>query len=490
MRSCPVIIIIILFVINNLPAQGGQSSLFFDGSNDYVDCGADSSLDLTTSFTLQAWIRGDQANRSYARILDKFNFVARQGYNIVQLNNTGSFMFDFFTTENTKHTGGGSTIVFDNQWHFLTATYDGDTARIYIDGIMESKVAIDKKTIRKCAYTFKIGNGFDGNVWFPYHGYIDEARVWNAALDSNMVRDWMHKNITDTHPRFEDLVGYWKFDEGKGTVTNDASLNDNQGVLVNIDTLNSWSNSSIPLATGITSDLQQVAAIWAGKDSANSSILAIKRIDIKNDACIIFGHEGQDLSWTDTDIPMGLNVQSRLNRVWRVEVFDTISANVIFNISGLDMAISGQLTALTNSTPSMVNADTIHGIFDTSTGTFTVSGTELKDGNYYTLASDLNITGFGTVPAPVIPEKFALHQNSPNPFNPTTSIGYQIVADHFVDLSIYNILGQKIETLVSQRQPAGNYQVNWEANNFAGGIYYYKLDAGEYQKVLKMVLLK
>ena len=197
-----IFIVSLVFTTGNF-AQNGNSALFFDGSNDYVDCSRDTTLDLQGEFTLQAWIRGDVSNNSYARILDKFNFVARQGYNIVRQPSSNSFMLDFFTTENTKHSLGGSTIVFDNQWHFVTTTYDGDTARIYIDGILENSSPIDNKMVRPCTYSFKIGNGFDGNIWFPYRGYIDEARVWNTALESNMVRDWMHKQVISDHPKYD-----------------------------------------------------------------------------------------------------------------------------------------------------------------------------------------------------------------------------------------------------------------------------------------------
>jgi flagellar hook assembly protein FlgD len=59
-----------------------------------------------------------------------------------------------------------------------------------------------------------------------------------------------------------------------------------------------------------------------------------------------------------------------------------------------------------------------------------------------------------------------------------------------VELSIYNLLGQKVVTLVSEKQRAGYHQVEWDASGFASGIYYYKVEAGEYQDVKKMILLR
>ena len=88
------------------------------------------------------------------------------------------------------------------------------------------------------------------------------------------------------------------------------------------------------------------------------------------------------------------------------------------------------------------------------------------------------------------PSSFSLSQNLPNPFNPTTAIGYRLSAISNVDLSIYNVLGQKVVTLVSEKKKAGQYQVEWDASRFASGIYFYILRAGEYRDVKKMVLLK
>jgi hypothetical protein len=89
------------------------------------------------------------------------------------------------------------------------------------------------------------------------------------------------------------------------------------------------------------------------------------------------------------------------------------------------------------------------------------------------------------------PNEFALFQNYPNPFNPTTIINYELPITNYVDLSIYNILGQKVATLVSEKQSAGKYSVIWDAGKCAGGIYFYHIrtDKG-YIYTRKLVLLK
>ena len=93
------------------------------------------------------------------------------------------------------------------------------------------------------------------------------------------------------------------------------------------------------------------------------------------------------------------------------------------------------------------------------------------------------------------PLTFELSQNYPNPFNPSTVIRYQIPESEFVTIEVYNMLGQKINTLINDIQNAGEHSTNWDGTNIAGeqvssGIYLYKIKAGEFSAVRKMMLIK
>ena len=97
--------------------------------------------------------------------------------------------------------------------------------------------------------------------------------------------------------------------------------------------------------------------------------------------------------------------------------------------------------------------------------------------------------------APVIqwvshPKNFTLHPAYPNPFNPTTTINYGIPGNNFVSLTIYNILGQRVATLVNGMQLAGDHAAIWNAADHPSGIYFARLQTGNYTKTIKMVLLK
>ncbi len=94
-----------------------------------------------------------------------------------------------------------------------------------------------------------------------------------------------------------------------------------------------------------------------------------------------------------------------------------------------------------------------------------------------------------------VPDKFALNQNYPNPFNPTTTITFDLPNDGNTNLTIYNMLGQKVKTLFSGNQLAGRYRMVWDASNEFGhhtssGIYIYRLQSGQSVQTKKMILIK
>jgi hypothetical protein len=88
------------------------------------------------------------------------------------------------------------------------------------------------------------------------------------------------------------------------------------------------------------------------------------------------------------------------------------------------------------------------------------------------------------------PERFELRQNYPNPFNPTTTIEFQIAKPGSVSLTVFNILGKEIATVVHENLPAGVYKKNFDASGLASGVYLYKLQAGNFSETRKMIVTK
>ena len=105
------------------------------------------------------------------------------------------------------------------------------------------------------------------------------------------------------------------------------------------------------------------------------------------------------------------------------------------------------------------------------------------------IIGNLNISDFN------FPSKFSLYQNYPNPFNPVTKIKYDIAKQGNVSLSIYDIKGRKIISLVNKQQEAGTYSVLWNGRNdfgenLPGGLYIYRIESGSFLSTKKLLYIK
>ena len=89
-----------------------------------------------------------------------------------------------------------------------------------------------------------------------------------------------------------------------------------------------------------------------------------------------------------------------------------------------------------------------------------------------------------------IPDEYSIEQNYPNPFNPATTISFSVPSPEFISLKVYDILGNEVATLVNEEKPAGNYELQFDASNLSSGVYLYRLSAGNFTEIKKMVLLK
>ncbi len=124
----------------------------------------------------------------------------------------------------------------------------------------------------------------------------------------------------------------------------------------------------------------------------------------------------------------------------------------------------------------------------------------LEDGSYTYRLKQLDFNGAfaysSTINVSVeLPRVYSLSQNYPNPFNPTTMIKYSLPEAQHVTLEIYNSLGEKIRTLVNNAQDVGNHTIQWDGLNSLGrsaasGMYLYKMTAGKFTSVKKMLLIR
>ncbi|MEO6695056.1 MAG: T9SS type A sorting domain-containing protein [Ignavibacteria bacterium] len=111
------------------------------------------------------------------------------------------------------------------------------------------------------------------------------------------------------------------------------------------------------------------------------------------------------------------------------------------------------------------------------------------------IESDLNLLlGIDSKQAPIEKnisfDNYILHQNYPNPFNPITTISYSLPKNAFVKLKVFDIAGKEVKVLINEYKQAGNYEVVFDGSNLSSGVYYYKINSGNYFEIKKMVLIK
>lgn len=218
------------------------------------------------------------------------------------------------------------------------------------------------------------------------------------------------------------------------------------------------------------------------------------------------------------DIPLTYSEGVTLKEVTftntRVEYFDLKLFNIDNEKNIVVIGLINQASA--NAKPLLsrgegIVANLIFTIDDPSVSSISIEAAELKDPNHSLLYiySDgegghsrevpefqgitVALGGVGT--SGTLPTEFAVNQNYPNPFNPSTEIAFSLPASSKVQISIYNLLGQSVRTLVDEQMPAGNHTVTWDGRNSSGGtvasgVYFYRVATQFGAETKKMLMLK
>jgi hypothetical protein len=131
----------------------------------------------------------------------------------------------------------------------------------------------------------------------------------------------------------------------------------------------------------------------------------------------------------------------------------------------------------------------------TEARTYSFSDTKVTSGNYTYRLKQVDFDGSFEYSNEInidikAPFTYNLEQNYPNPFNPSTLIKYSVAQDGFVNVSVFNLLGEKIATLVNTNMQAGRYEVNFNASSLSSGVYFYSIEAGNFKAVRKLMLMK
>jgi len=173
------------------------------------------------------------------------------------------------------------------------------------------------------------------------------------------------------------------------------------------------------------------------------------------------------------------------------EVLDNFQVRI--TLTGTTNDVAGELVDAGGNVVAVNNKTSSNPFILTapSAGTYTVNaGFKSPSRKWGSTSAVINVTGIDEELVGLRPETFALYANYPNPFNPSTKIRYAISKTAFTSLKVYSILGEEVAALINEEKTPGVYEVNFDATNLTSGTYLYRLQAGSFVEIKKMILLK
>ena len=282
--------------------------------------------------------------------------------------------------------------------------------------------------------------------------YKLNGQVWrdSTQMNQNMGGGWIHKNMSQAQRFFNpfDTTDWMQVNTG-------------------------WNQGGMMSGGGMM------------PDSLYCQILEVLRQNVPNDSAqnVITAFEvatflPNGMNGMNQNGQMGgnMNFNSMVNFQFH---FDSLQSKG-FNLNSNSLKVKywdGQNSQWTDASNSVINS---------ANNTISISQNTVS--NFYIVAAD-KVTGISNNKSS-FPVNFNLQQNYPNPFNPSTTIKFSINETSIVKLSIYNLLGQKVATLINQSLNAGLHSVQFNASNLSSGIYFYRLTSGSNSRVMKMELLK
>lgn len=217
------------------------NSLQFNGSSNYVSFTSDNNLQITDSITVEAWIYPTSwaSNPYQGSIFCKHSWSAgggEQGY-VLRAGGSGQFSFNFAAKDSLGTLLGWQDLLSPvnaltlNTWAHVAGTFDGDSMRLFLNGVRIASKVMHAKIVASTAFKPSIGKISDTGTGQTRYwiGRLDEIRVWSRALSAGELLAHKGNHIDTTGANR--LVGYWRLNEGTGTLTSDLSASGNNGTL-------------------------------------------------------------------------------------------------------------------------------------------------------------------------------------------------------------------------------------------------------------------
>ena len=212
-------------------AQTDYELEFNSATEDYVQMSnASSVIANKIAFSMSAWVY-PQANPSAHSGIMGFRNNTDADFYLLQLQNSNNVEARFRGSSGVNYDIVATNLLDFNQWQHLAFTYDGSYIRLYKDGaLVDSSVA--NGIIGQNTLPLQLGKLDWGTTGFYMTGRLDEIRLWDVALSQAEINNWMCIPIDLTHPNYNNLMGYWRLNDGQGTIAYDQTANGNNGTLM------------------------------------------------------------------------------------------------------------------------------------------------------------------------------------------------------------------------------------------------------------------
>ena len=536
----------ITFIILSIyPVEAQNSySLNFDGEADYVEVPYGSAMIANAGqITLSGWVYPRNTNSGWPDFDAFFGFrnESDADFYLLQLDNykvegrlrvTGNMAYTIVTAPES---------ISPDTWYHLALTYDGANLFVYINGIEAGSTEASGQIINENV-SLTIGRLVFQTTNFDLDGQADEVSLWNIALTEQQIQDYMYADLTGE----AGLVGYWNFNEGAGDIANDAGGNDNDGLINGA----AWS-TDIPFTGGGQCDSSEVELWNQCYSIENTTELDLSNRGLTGEIPPEIGNLTNltylNLQWNDLTGSIPIEIGSLTNLAWLSLYFSGVTGLIpaaignLANLTHLDLQWNGltgsippeignlanlihlglgtneltgsippELGNLTNLTSLRLNSNSLTGAIPesicgldlnwSSSSDFNISNNQLCPPypscvENYAGEQDTNNCTQAAIADATFPITYSIYNAYPNPFNPFTTLRYVLPEDAMVNITIYDMMGRNVKTMVNSQQNAGFKSIQWDATNDAGapvsaGLYLYTIESKQFRQTKKMVLLK
>jgi len=448
------LLIVLIIALKILPQSSFGNAIDFDGNGDYANT-FNRPYFPTINGTIEAWVKVNLIVPPENTLDIGDAFIAK---NEEQWNNGDFYAFFEYSDGRLKSRIQkppsievdviSNTNFWQNldQWFHYAFTWGANGMKMYINGVLQSNQNNLTYSALNNDYNFYIGaHGYmlhNGQyvVTDFFDGQMDELRIWNFQKTSEQILALKESPLDSTYFVSIDsgLVGYWRFD----------FLED----------------------LGINND---------GPDDVRDLSVLHNHLDLAGDAHLI---------QPDPIIPVELisfTVESAIGKVQLLWTTATEMNNLGFEIERCAQSQEWVTIGFVEGRGTTTEVQTykfIDELFGVNSEKVFYRLKQIDFNGRYNYSSEIEVN--------TVPVNFVLLQNFPNPFNPTTKIRYSLKDDCDVSLSVYDVLGNKVASLVNSYQNAGIYEFTFDGSNLSSGIYIYQIKAGEFTAIKKLLLLK